>query len=230
MTDQTKKIEIPRWLLGHVDESGLSRVRDAIARAESRTRGEIVPMIVRGSSPVGFAGPFTFAIAMIFVLALAPVAADAIARTGAFPLQSRWTIELVAAAFAICVSPFAYHSRAWLRALIGRHDLALNAQRRAQLEFYQSRINGTEAHAGVLLFVSLLERRAVVLADAAIADRLPSDIWGEVVRLLTAGIREKDFAAGFERAIGKAGEILAEHFPAAAHGANELENELIIRE
>jgi putative membrane protein len=62
---------------------------------------------------------------------------------------------------------------------------------RALLAFYQSNIQRTIGATGVLIFVSLMERRAVVLADKAIDELVPKDTWRALCDQLIAGIRAK---------------------------------------
>lgn len=101
---------------------------------------------------------------------------------------------------------------------------------RAELEFYRHYQNQTQNRTAILLFISLLERRAVVLADKAIAEKLPAETWSEVVHLMTSELKHKDLSTGFIRAIQKCSEILSHHFPNQKHNPNELCNQLVIKE
>lgn len=101
---------------------------------------------------------------------------------------------------------------------------------RAELEFYRHYQGKTEHRTAILIFVSLLEHRAVVLADKAIAQKLPPETWTQVVQLLTEEMKKKDLATGMIRAIEKCSQILTEHFPAQKENPNELSNSLVIKE
>ena len=222
-------MDLPRWLKGRATERDLRLVADAIGRAEARSSGEIVPMVVRSSSPVGHAGLLTFALLSLALWTLAPLV-----RLGLRALVSvdvrRWTLELGALGLAAGLTAVFSRHDGWLRWLISPRDRTTNVGRRALHEFHASRINEASAHTGVLLFVSLLERRAVVLADWAIAERIPQAAWQDVVDLLLKGLRERDLSAGYVAAIERAGDHLAEHFPAERSARRELPNELVIRD
>jgi putative membrane protein len=101
---------------------------------------------------------------------------------------------------------------------------------RAEIEFYELGLSETEARTGVLLFVSLMEHRAVVLADQGIAEKLDSEIWNGVVDQMVAGVKRADFAGGMCAGIERCGALLAPHFPAAAENANELRDHLVIKD
>lgn len=101
---------------------------------------------------------------------------------------------------------------------------------RAELEFHRMHMHRTKARTGILIMASLHEREAVVLADEAIAKKLPAETWNEVIQILLAGIKAKDAASGFCNAIKKCGEILSLHFPAQNQNPDELSNRFIIKE
>lgn len=101
---------------------------------------------------------------------------------------------------------------------------------RAELEFYRHYQNRTQGHTAILLFVSMLEHRAVVLADKAIASKLPPETWDEVVRLMTSELKHKDLTSGMIKAVQKSAQILSQHFPAHPENKNELGNQLVIKE
>ena len=79
----------------------------------------------------------------------------------------------------------------------------------------------------MLIFVSLPDRIAEVVADTAIFAKVSPDHWATTVTALTDGIKAGTPGAGFARAIELAGAVLAEHFPAEADNPNELPNRLI---
>ena len=109
-------------------------------------------------------------------------------------------------------------------------DQAQQVDMRAQIEFYESNIHKTAGDTGVLLLVSLMEHRAVVLADEAIDEKVPYETWEEVIRVMIDGIKKGHVGLGLAAAIERCGEILAEEFPIAEDDENELRDHLIIKE
>ena len=116
------------------------------------------------------------------------------------------------------------------RLLTPRPDQMRQVDLRAQVEFYELGLSQTEARTGVLLLVSLMEHRAVVLADHGISQKLDDAIWQEVVDLMIEGVKGGDLARGMCEAIDRCGELLAAHFPIAEGDANELRDHLIVKE
>ncbi|HET6924036.1 MAG TPA: hypothetical protein VFI16_12890, partial [Anaeromyxobacteraceae bacterium] len=99
---------------------------------------------------------------------------------------------------------------------------------RAERAFLANGLNRTERGTGVLVFASLLERRALVLGDHGIHEKMGDEGWRRGVEALVGGIRGGDPAAGFCDAIALVGAALAEHFPRPGGGVapNELPDEL----
>ena len=118
----------------------------------------------------------------------------------------------------------------FLRFLVPTREQILRVDHRAELEFYRSRIQQTSGHTGILLFVSLAERRAVVLADKGISHKLPQETWDDVLKILLNGFKKQDVGGGFSLAIARCAEILGEHFPRKADDRDELANRLVFRE
>jgi putative membrane protein len=103
-------------------------------------------------------------------------------------------------------------------------------EKRAMLEFYQSNIKKTKDATGILFFISVLERKAIVLADQAISEQLPKDLWAKIVDLMVSGMKQNDLALGVEKALRSSGEILKPLFPVKPGDVNELSNTLQIKD
>lgn len=85
----------------------------------------------------------------------------------------------------------------------------------------------TAGRTGILLYLSLAERRAEIVADEAIHMRVDADAWGQAMADLIVPVRAGRVADGLIAAIGDIGTILAEHLPRAADDVNELPDRII---
>ena len=81
---------------------------------------------------------------------------------------------------------------------------------------------------GILIFVSLAERYARIIADDGIAARVPQAEWQAAVDALVAHMRDGRIADGFVTAIDLCGEKLATHFPRAATSGDELPDRIYV--
>lgn len=85
----------------------------------------------------------------------------------------------------------------------------------------------TKGRTGVLLYLSLAEHRAEIVADAAIHGRVAPEVWGEAMADLVAHVRGGRPGEGMAAAVARMGAVLAEHFPRSATDTNELPDRLI---
>ena len=132
--------------------------------------------------------------------------------------------QLIAIACALLVLGFFPALRIHLVPLRQRYR---HAHDNATKQFLSRNIHLTSARTGVLLFVSLAERYAEVVADAGINGRVPQETWDGVVAGLIAHARRGAVADGFVEAIGTVGALLAEHFPVTAGDLNELDDHVV---
>ena len=216
--------EMPSWAHALLHANGAERIESTVAEAESRTSGEIVPMLVRRSSTVGHIPLVSFSLLLLgqFLFDLPGRLAE---LTGPYWLwlAISW---IVAGGLAVGLSRLAWVQRN----LTPRSDQIHQVNLRAQLEFFEHGITETEGQTGVLLFVSAMEHRAVVLADKGIADKVDATVWQELVEMMIAGVKRGDLSAGMNEAIARCGELLSPHFPVAEGDVNELRDHLIVKE
>ncbi len=210
---------IPYWLKSYLDVQKIEDIQKAVAKAELQTAGEIVPVIVRSSSTVGHVPLILF----LGVMALGWI----IVLSGIVFWQGMLVVFLAAVLTAILGSRCNYLQRV----LVPLPDRQRQVFERAQLEFYQSNITQTRDGTGILLFISLLERQVVVLADDAIDRKIQgSDVWCGVMNDILSGIKDRDMVRGLTKGIHKCGEILGEYFPIKPDDVNELPNKLVIKD
>jgi putative membrane protein len=81
---------------------------------------------------------------------------------------------------------------------------------------------------GVLIFVSLAERYARIIADDGIAARMPQSEWQGAVDALVAHMRGGRIADGFIAAIEVCGKVLATNFPRTETSRDQLPDRIYL--
>ena len=87
------------------------------------------------------------------------------------------------------------------------------AHRMALEQFVIRQIANTKNRCGVLIFVSLAERYARIIADQGIAEKVGNAEWQAAIDALTGHMRDGHMADGFIAAIERCGAVLATHAP-----------------
>jgi putative membrane protein len=205
-------------------ESDLEAVRAAVREAERGTSGEIVPYVVPASD--GYAGAVWKGTALGALLG--PLLALAAYRLGGFwgDHISFW-IALPAASGAAAGCLLAAFVPAVKRRLAGSEVIEARVRQRAALAFLGEEVFRTRERTGILLFVSLFERRVVVLGDSGINRQVAASHWEGIVATVVDGIRGGRPGAALAAGIRQCGELLA-RFGVAIRpdDSNELSDDL----
>jgi putative membrane protein len=98
---------------------------------------------------------------------------------------------------------------------------------RAVRAFYEKGLYRTRDENGILIFISILERKVWILGDRGVDQRISPESWQAHAKEISAGIREGKACDALCSVVGKCGLVLAEHFPRKADDTNELPDELI---
>jgi putative membrane protein len=214
---------VPAWASDVLSVRDLELIEASIHEAEGHTSGEIVPMLVRSSVHEASVRRILALLFVLPVFILTPLFVESYGVT-------ELLIEMVLIGAAFWLSTVIVMPQWLIRYLVPERDLVRQVHERAELEFYRSRIHNTSGHTGILLFVSLAEHVAVVLADKAISTKLPQKTWDEVLALLLNGFKSDNAGRGFSQAIELCGKILTPLFPRATSDQNELNNSLEFRD
>lgn len=100
-------------------------------------------------------------------------------------------------------------------------------RRRAIAIFKAAAERRTAGRTGILIYLSMAEHRAEIVADEAILNVTDEHAWGEAMASLVGEVRQGRPADGIVAAIQRVGVVLAEHFPRSADDVNEIPDKLI---
>ncbi|MCC4232752.1 hypothetical protein LL253_08610 [Sphingobium soli] len=220
----------------HLTQADHALVSAAVAEAEAHTSGEIVTIVARRSDSYHDVG-LSWAAAAVFI---------ALALMAAFPAQLRAFLSML-------LLDWEHELADWklltgllglliLKFLIVRYLLAImplrmlvtpkatkarRVRRRAILLFRTAAEARTRGRTGVLLYISLDEHRAELVADRAINEKVSPDAWGDAMATLVDALRQDRAGEGLAAAVTQVGAVLALHFPRATDDINELPDRLI---
>lgn len=186
--------------------------------AEAGTSGEIATMVVDHSDGYPEAAVLGGVLVAGFVAVVVCVV---------FHHVTIWSyIPLVFLAFY----PARYLFRRFPRlklSFVGRRRLVHAVRDRAVRAFFEKELHHTRQQNGVLIFISLLERKVWILGDRGIHDKIPAHVWNGLARELSAGIREGRACESLCTVVARCGELLAGHFPKTPDDRNELPDDVL---
>lgn len=188
------------------------RVAQAVKRAEESTAGELVVVLTARSSAyatwrMGLAASVSVALMLEAYYVL--------------PSWPAWVFFIAQVPVAMLVY-WLVGSGTLLRRVVPRSALTGAVEQRALAAFLEAGVTETRDRSGVLIFLSEAERRAVILADRGIHERVATGEWQKDVDDLVAAIRAGRPSEGLLAAVQHIGSILAESFPPRPDDENEL--------
>ncbi|WP_423606071.1 TPM domain-containing protein [Sphingomonas sp. MS122] len=207
----------------------------AVAEAERGTDSEIVTIVTDWSDHYHDVSLYYAAAAMLAALGLFaafPGLLDAKLAlfTGGWGEADRHiqlALLVVVQAVLFLVVRFGFEMLPFRGLMIPAAVRGRRVRRRAVQFFKASAEKRTAARVGVLLYLSLAEHRAEIVADEAILAKVDDAVWGEAMVALVDRIRAGDPAGGMVAAVAQIGTVLAQYFPKTEADANELPDRLI---
>ena len=211
-------------------------VTAAVAKAETQSDGEIVT-IVAGRSDAYHDVALHYAILMMLIvpamLALLPqgwidwAEGLMLGWNGEFTRAASMIVLFVLLALAFLIVRLAL---AWMplrMALTPGRTKSRRVHRRAVNLFRSSCELRTLGRTGILIYLSLAEHRAEIVADEAIASHVEPEVWGEAMEAMIELVKAGRPGAGMTAAVEKVGLVLARVVPKSSQNPNELPDRLI---
>jgi putative membrane protein len=217
-------------------EADRQKVSEAIAVAEAKSNGEIVAVATPISDPYHDVALHWALVPLFAVLAWAAWRPTALAwwynilLGGWHPdptLSQLLTLLMVFAALKFTVALLILRWMPLRVVLTPAATKHRRVRRRAVTVFRAAAEKRTAGRTGILIYLSVAERRAEIVADEAILKVTDDHTWGEAMTALIAEVREGRAADGICAAIERVGGVLAEHFPRSADDTNEIPDKLI---
>ncbi|HTP65076.1 MAG TPA: TPM domain-containing protein [Geobacteraceae bacterium] len=199
-------------------EDEKKRIKEAVAAAESGTSGEIATMIVDHCDRYHEAEVLGGSLVSGLVSLIIAVAIQQYAIWVYIPLVCILYVpaRLLFIRFPRLKHPFINK----LRMMHAVRDRAVRA-------FYEKGLYKTRDENGVLIFISILERKVWILGDRGVDRKIPHEAWQAHARKISTGIREGRACEALCVVIAECGAILAGHFPRKGDDTNELPDDII---
>lgn len=212
-------------------------VSDAVAEAEQGTSGEIVPVLAEMSDGYSDIALFWSTAAAFTAMSVAVAFPDTMTGLWDWLFHGGWESDWTLGQFAALVVGIglAKFVGVWLLLLIPALRMALvpgpikalRVRQRAISHFKVGADGRTHGRTGVLLYLSMREHRAEIVADEPIHQKVGPEVWGEAMADMLVEIRRGCIAEGIAAGVRDVGRVLSQHFPRDQGDRNELPDRLI---
>lgn len=206
-----------------IKEEDQEQIEEAVRRAESITRGEIVPAIVGASDSYGEAPLLSMLAFLVAGILLSTVFLVFFPVLLAVPIQGGILVLTGLIGFLLG------HLDPVRRIVLGKKRMGRAVAANAHRIFIQEEVFQTRDRTGVLILVSLFERKVEILADTRIHEILGESAWVPVADSVAASFAKKEPINGLVHAIRMCGELLQEKgFPVSENDVDEIPDRLRI--
>ena len=108
------------------------------------------------------------------------------------------------------------------------HSCEGNALEQAIKVFERLGMHRTDERNGVLLYISLTDRKLAVIGDKGIHERVGEAYWHALVAAVRERMRQRQTRDGLVHALAEVGRELGRHFPRHPHDKNQLSNDVSV--
>jgi putative membrane protein len=204
-----------------ISDKDKKEIKALITTAEKNSNSELIPMIVQ-KSDLYPAAQFRAAIIVSFLfsilLYLSPFSI----------INPIWFIWIQVP--GLLIGYFLGTIPSLTRLLISKQEIEYEVTQRAIEAFFENNLQKTEKHNGVLIFISLMERKIKIITDHGVKEKIDQKIWDEIIHDFTDGVKNGEFIAALKNTIVSTSNVLENYFPAdyKTERKNEIKNDLII--
>jgi putative membrane protein len=199
-------------------EDEQKKIEEAVGKAEKTTSGEIAVMILDESDKYIESTIYDALILSGLFSILVPV------------LTKKYEIWFYLPAVFILYAVF-YFLIAKIpelkRLFTSSERMSAAVRKRAIIAFYEKGLYRTRDETGILIFLSLLEKKVWILGDKGINAKIPENFWVEIANEISRGMFEKTHCNAMISAIEKCSKELTKYFPIKPDDTNELSNKVI---
>ena len=202
-----------------LSEDEQRQVEACVREVEAETAAEVVPYIAAASHHYPRAELAGSMAAAVFAALIVSLLLD----------QSLWAFLITLAATQVLAQQLLRRYPALKRPFLSPAEVDEEVEEATIKAFYQNGLYRTRDATGIIIYISVYEHRAWVLADEGIDARVDPAVWQQVVDDLTTGIKAGQRAEALCTAVARCGELVREHFPRRADDENEL-SDLIVEQ
>jgi len=207
-----------------LDASEREKIQEAVKKAECRTSGEIVPMVVSASYHYPMADILGGVVLALPVSIILSYFLGGLLWIGS---SNMWLFMGIFCAVFILFHQLVKRVVPLKRVFVSDGEIEEEVQEAALTGFFNKELYRTRDETGVLIFISVFEHKVWILADRGINAKVATGQWDTVVTHIVDGIKKDRQADAICEAVAEVGEMLAANFPPRDDDVDELDNLII---
>ena len=207
-----------------ISKADQAEIEACVRDAETRTRGEIVVMVVPRSYHYPMADLLgATALSFPVAVALTPTLGG-LFWAGLFNL---WVFLAALIPLFLVFREVVKRIHTLKRCFIRGKEMEEEVREAAHIQFFRKGLYRTREETGVLIYISVFERRVWILGDRGINAAIPEAHWNGVIATIVQAIKDRRPVKGICQAVGEVSRILQDKFPIRSEDQNELQNLIV---
>lgn len=202
-----------------ISKDEIQKIEEKIKEIESHTSGEIVPVILRQSDFY----PAAHFRAALFAGILSALIFSYYKEGSYDPLWILW-----AQFSGMIIGYLSAYNSFFKRVFTKKAEIEEEVHQKALQVFFENDLHSTKDRTGILIMVSLLERKIEILADKGINEKVEKETWANFLKTFPKNAQKGQFVNAFIEVIENCGVVLSKNFPIQENDTNELSNKLIL--
>ncbi len=215
------------------DTEAKQRVNRAVVQAEGKTSAEIVPVVATASGrydrPEDVFGLWLAIAAMIATWLALPNLPEEPGNWDTLPAWVHVLCLAIATVAGFIIGAIIAGYVGWLRRLLTpRKQMRQEVTAGAHARFFDSRIHHTRGATGLVIYLSLFEKMASIVADQGVTEAVGQETLDQFVGELTSRLQQEPIDDALIQTIADLGERLSGPLPRAQDDRNELPDGLVL--
>lgn len=113
------------------------------------------------------------------------------------------------------------------RIFLSKNKIEEETNQLALQMFFQHGLHSTKNRSAILIFISILEKKSILLADIGIHEKIQEGTWDNLLKPLNRQLKSKNHIQGIIEILDSCGDLLKKNFPKNSSDQNELKNQLL---
>ncbi|MGQ9843556.1 MAG: TPM domain-containing protein [Spirochaetota bacterium] len=204
-----------------ISQADAQAIIASVKKAEKMTSAEIVPMIVNKSYTYPLASVNA---AAVLALPCAVALTYFIAPLFYYNHDNMWVFMTLFSLLYLIFKSTVAKSIFLTRLFLNPRQVSQEVKEAAITAFYTNGLYKTAHKNGVLIYISLLEKRVWILADEDAHRKVEQEFWDSCVKAIIDGIKQHNFVLALCTTVETIGMRLSKEYPYRPDDADELKN------
>lgn len=210
-------MDLPGWAAKYLSQRDCQQIISTIRDIEKKAHGEILVAISQRSTPLYW---LPWVSSLLFGLFFLLILSHFFYEKSDYLLQV--FIFIMGLVLGNIIARLPFYQKIWIHPLWKSHHV----KQKSLFYFWSHGVSRTPSQSGILIYISLWEKRFEILVDRGLSSKVKQEIWTQAVLEGSQYFKKKQFSQGLLSILEACSHLLETHFHKNEEKENELHEEL----